>query len=59
MMNEKLTYEEWRKKYVGTVSISEEARKDLKEFHNIDADEEIEQAFRKEYEIYVNGELHP
>lgn len=57
MSEQKLTYEEWRKKYVGTVSISEEARKDLKEFHNINADEEVEQALRKMYETYFKGEL--
>jgi len=51
-MNEKLTYEEWREKYV---SISDEARKSLKELHNIDADKEVDQAVRKEYEFYVNG----
>ena len=53
MMNEKLNYEEWRK--IFTVSISDEARKGLKEFHDIDADEEVEQAMRKEYVFYVNN----
>jgi hypothetical protein len=57
MSEQKLTYEEWYKKYVGTVSISEEARKDLKEFHNLNADEEVEQALRKMYETYFKGEL--
>lgn len=57
MSEQKLTYEEWYKKYVGTVSISEEARKDLKEFHNVNADEEVEQALRKMYETYFKGEL--
>lgn len=54
-MNEKLSYEDWRERYVGSVSISDEARNSLKEFHNIDADEEVEQALRKEYDFYFNN----
>ena len=50
----KLTYEEWREKFHGTVSISDDVRKELKEFHDIDADAEIELAIRKEYEFYLN-----
>lgn len=52
-MNEKLTFEEWRKRY--TVTIADGVRENLKEFHNIDADKEIENAMRKEYEFYLNG----
>lgn len=56
-MNEKLTYEEWRKRYFGKVTIAEGVREDLMQFHNIDADKEIENAMRKEYEFYLNGEF--
>lgn len=55
-MNEKLSYEEWRNRYFGKVTIAEGVREDLKQFHNIDADQEIENAIRKEYEFYLNGE---
>ena len=30
-------------------------RRDLKEFHDIDADAEIEGAIRKEYEVYLSA----
>lgn len=52
-MNEKLTYEEWRKKY--TVEITEDAKNGLKDIHNIDAEKEIESAMRMEYEWYLNN----
>jgi len=54
-MKEKLTYEEWRLKH--TAIVTDEVRKGLKEFHNIDADSEIESLMRKEYEFYLNGEV--
>ena len=38
-MNEKLSYEEWRNRYFGKVTIAEGVREDLKQFHNIDADQ--------------------
>ena len=52
MSEQKLSYGEWRKRY--SVSFSEEARKSLKEFHNLDIDEEIEWCMRKDYELYIN-----
>ena len=54
-MNEKLSYEEWCEKYRGTVVISDDVRRDLKYFHDIDADDEIEGAIRKEYEVYLSA----
>ena len=54
-MNEKLTYEEWRVQNVPTVIVSDEARRGLKEHHDINADAEVERAIRKEYEAYING----
>ena len=54
-MVQKLTYEQWCEKF--TISITDSARQALKEYHNIDADAEVEQARRKEYEFYINGEF--
>jgi hypothetical protein len=51
-MNEKLTYEEWRKRY--TVSFGD-VKSQLKELHDIDADAEIEAAMRLEYDFYLKG----
>lgn len=50
-MNEKLSYEEWRARQ--TVNMSPQIREDLKNLHNIDADEEVERAMRTEYEYYL------
>ena len=54
-MNEKLTYEEWRKRY--TVSIGDDIKSQLNELHDIDADAdaEIEAAMRLEYKFYLDG----
>ena len=52
-MNEKLTYEEWRKRY--TVSLGDDIKSQLKELHDIDADVEIEKAMRLEYKFYLDG----
>jgi len=52
-MNEKLTYEEWRKRY--TVSFGDDIKSQLKELHDIDADVEIEEAMRLEYKFYLDG----
>ena len=52
-MNEKLTYEEWRKRY--TVSFGNDIKSQLKELHDIDADAEIEAAMRLEYDFYLKG----
>ena len=38
-----------------TQSVTDEVRQALKEYHNIDADAEVEQVKRKEYEFYING----
>ena len=42
-MNEKLTYEEWRKRY--TVSLGDDIKSQLQELHNIDADAERQLQF--------------
>jgi hypothetical protein len=55
-MNEKLSYEEWRDRYWGQVTMADELKVELKQLHNIDADTEIESTMRKEYELYLNGE---
>ena len=52
-MIQKLTYEQWCEKFM--TSVTDEVRQSLKEYHNIDADAEVEQARRKEYEFYING----
>ena len=52
-MNEKLTYEEWRKRYM--VSLDDNTKSQLQELHNIDADVEIEAAMRLEYKFYLDG----
>ena len=54
-MNEKLSYEEWCEKYRGTIVVPDNVRRDLKEFHDIDADAEIEGVIRKEYEVYLSA----
>jgi hypothetical protein len=51
-MAQKLTYEQWCEKF--TISVTDKVRQELKEYHNIDADAEVEQARRKEYEFYIN-----
>lgn len=53
-MNEKLTYEEWRKTL--TIEIAEDLKNELKENLNIDAEKEIESAMCMEYENYLNNE---
>jgi hypothetical protein len=55
-MSTKLTYEEWRNRYCGKVTMAEDLKEELRQFHNIDAVKEIEAAMRKEYEFYLNGE---
>lgn len=55
-MNEKLSYEEWRKRY--TAAVSEETVSELQKYHSIDAHKEIEAALRREYDIYLKGEFH-
>lgn len=52
-MNEKLSYEEWCKKYM--VDIDPVMIEDLKQFHGIDAAKEVEAVRRSEYEFYING----
>jgi hypothetical protein len=55
-MSQKLSYEEWRDRYWGQVTMADELKAELKQLHNIDADTEIESAMRREYELYLNGE---
>jgi hypothetical protein len=57
-MNEKLTYEQWRDRYFGKVTVAEGVREDLQRFHNIDAAKEIENAMRKEYALYLNRDTN-
>lgn len=52
-MKKKLTYEQWVDMYAAP--LDDEMRLALKELHGLDADKEIEQARRKEYEFYING----
>ena len=54
MANEKLSYEEWRERM--SVVVTDEVRNHMKKFHNLNADEEVEKALKKEYEVYINGE---
>lgn len=54
MANQTLTYEQWRERY--SVEISDAARQELHELHNIDADLEIETAMRRKYNSYIAGE---
>lgn len=54
MANQKLTYEQWRERY--SIEITEQARTELKLLHGVDADSEIEQAMRREYDRYINRE---
>lgn len=51
--NTLLTYEEWKEKYM--ISITSDVVDDLKKFHDIDAYTEIENAMKKEYEFYAKG----
>jgi len=53
-MNEKLTYEEWCKKYM-VADIDPALIEDLKQFHGIDAVKEVEAARLREYEFYISG----
>lgn len=48
IMNNKLTYEEWRSKM--RIEVSDDANNTLKELHGIDAREEIESALKRMYE---------
>lgn len=52
-VNDKLTYEQWRQYFS---PVTNDVRTTLKELHNVDADKEIEEAIRKEYEFYINNE---
>lgn len=49
----KISYEEWRKLH--TVEMADDVRDALESFHAIDAEKEVEEALRKEYEFYANG----
>lgn len=49
----KLPFEEWRVKFA--VNFTDEARKAMKEIHNLDLDVEAESVLRKEYDLYASG----
>jgi hypothetical protein len=53
MKQPKLTYDQWCEQHMATVDPA--VREALHEIHGIDADTEIEQARRQEYEFYVRG----
>lgn len=50
---EKLSYEKWRQVY--TVKIDHQMIEDLSNFHDIDADEEIEKIMKQEYQWYLDN----
>ena len=52
-MNNKLSYEEWCKKYM--VDIDPVLIEELKQLHGIDAVKEVEAVRLREYEFYING----
>lgn len=53
-MSEKLSYEEWKKKFAEVI-LTKEAKEDLTRSHNFDLHKEIENALIREYEFYING----
>ncbi len=46
-----LSYNEWKERMA--VVVTDEARKKMKELHNLDADLEVEKALQKEYQNYL------
>lgn len=56
-MNVKLSYEEWQWMYWGKVSMAEDLKAEVRQLHNVDADEEIENIMRLEYQSYLNNEF--
>ena len=50
-MTYKLTYEQWKEKH--NITVSENVRKAIKDLHDLDADQEVEQVLLKEYEFYL------
>jgi hypothetical protein len=57
-MNEKLTYEQWHAKQFSKVTVAEDVKENLRQFYNIDAAKEIENAMRKEYALYLNRDTN-
>lgn len=53
-MNEKLSYEDWHKKYMLADPLSDKDRSFFKTL-DIDIDIALEEARRREYEFYING----
>ena len=53
-MSEKLSYEEWKKKF-GSVAMSQEECGLIKTLHGIDIAEDIEAVNKAEYDFYING----
>lgn len=56
-MSQKLSFDEWQWMYWGKVTMAEELKEELRRLHNIDADAEIENVMRKEYQSYLDGEF--
>jgi hypothetical protein len=54
-MNQKLSFEEWQWMYWGKVTMAEDLKAELRQLHNIDADQEIENVMRTEYQSYLIG----
>lgn len=57
-MNQKLSFEEWQWMYWGKVTMAEDLKEELRQLHNIDADQEIENVMRTEYQSYLNGRFN-
>lgn len=55
MNKQKLTFEQWRDRYCRP--ITQDMKDELKQFHGIDAVSVIEEAQRRDYEFYLNGEF--
>lgn len=56
-MSVKLSYEEWQWMYWGKATMTEDMKSELRQLQNIDADEEIENIMRLEYQSYLNNEF--
>ena len=49
-----MTYEEWRNK-INPPEITDQLKAEILKYHNIDADAEIENALRREYQWYLDN----
>ena len=52
----KLSYSEWKKKF-GTITVTDDIRRVLKDVHGVDATEEVDFALKKEYWCYLTEEF--